>query len=150
MSEPIPYILELTIPFCPPRLDNLFRQHFQKRNKEIKKYHAMIYYAVLGKKPITPLKRCSITIVRHCSRLLDWDNVVSSMKPFIDGLVHAGVLKDDTYAITGPWSVSQIFRSKKEGDPFTYIKIEGIQEAKQGPIKKSSKILLLEKKREGT
>jgi len=29
-------------------------------------------------------------------RRRDWDNLIASTKPYIDGLVHAGVLKDDS------------------------------------------------------
>lgn len=148
MSEPTPYILELFIPQCPPRLDNLFRLHFHARNKIVKSHHSLIHFHTLGKKPTSPLRKYQLTIIRYCSRLLDWDNVVSSYKSYVDGLVHASILKDDTYACSGPWNVTQVFRSKKEGESYTYIKVEGIQEPKQGKKQKSIEIKILEKKRE--
>ena len=37
------------------------------------------------------------------------------MKPVVDGLVHSGIMIDDNYKVTGPWDVTQSFRSKKDG-----------------------------------
>ena len=47
--------------------------------------------------------------------MLDWDSVVASMKPVVDGLVRAGIMIDDTYKVTGPWEVDQKFLQKKQG-----------------------------------
>lgn len=121
--EEKPYILELNIPLCPPRLDNLFRLHYHKRNKLIKEQHKLVHSLLIGKTIYPPLKKCTITIIRYCNRFLDYDNLVSCNKGFIDSLI-PGVIFDDRYSITGIWNVSQEFRSKKEGF-YTYIKIEG-------------------------
>ncbi len=47
--------------------------------------------------------------------MLDFDGLVGSMKPVIDALVTCGVLKDDSWAVTGPWECKQIFRPKSLG-----------------------------------
>ena len=148
MDEPIPYILELEIPVCPPRLDNVFRLHYHARNRLIQDHHSLIHHLTIGKKPNSPLKTCQITIIRHCPRFLDYDNLVSAHKGFVDGLVHAGVIKDDSYAVTGTWHVSQVFRSKKEGEPFTYLKVEGLDSPTKGKVQKGPQNKPSEERRE--
>lgn len=48
--------------------------------------------------------------------MLDYDGLVGSMKPVVDALVTCGILKDDSYKVTGPWDVTQSFRPKKSGE----------------------------------
>lgn len=110
----------------PPRLDKTFRQHYHKRNKDIKEQYQLITSLVRGKKPSEPLKKCHLSIIRYSNRFLDFDNCVSSYKSYIDSLVLNGILKDDSWTITGPWSIDQKFISKKEGTPYTYLKVEGL------------------------
>ena len=47
--------------------------------------------------------------------MLDFDGLVGSVKPVIDGLTRAGVIKDDSWGVVGAWQVDQVFRPKKEG-----------------------------------
>lgn len=47
------------------------------------------------KKPESPLLECSITCIRLSSRASDYDNLVASFKPIIDGLMDAGIIVDD-------------------------------------------------------
>lgn len=130
--EKIPYLLELNLRFIPRRLNEVLRQHHMKRHSEISEIYRLIHLSTVGKRPNSPLEKCSITIIRHSSRSLDWDNCVSSYKPIIDGLVKIKIIMDDTWETTGPWTVLQSFRSKKEG-PLSYIKIEGLQDIVKRP-----------------
>lgn len=81
----------------------------------------LIFGMVRGKLPATPLKKARITITRHFWRTLDYDGLVGSMKPIVDALVTAGVLVDDSWAVTGPWVVSQEHRLKKDGPLLTVL-----------------------------
>lgn len=89
---------------------------------------------VEGRKPNFPLDNCKIKIVRHHYRFLDFDNMVGSLKPLIDSLTvrHTGIIQDDDYHTTGPWECTQEFRAKHSGS-MTFIRIEGLQEAKPRP-----------------
>lgn len=61
------------------------------------------------------MKRARIRLVRHAYRTLDYDGLVGSMKPVVDALVTARVLKDDSWNVLGRWDVDQKFRPKKDG-----------------------------------
>lgn len=75
--------------------------------------------------PAKPLTMARITLKRYGSRWLDYDGLVASFKPIVDGftpirekaekgtaledrhLVWPGVLIDDNWKVTGPWHVDQ-------------------------------------------
>lgn len=138
--EKIPYLLELELPFVPRRLNEVLRQFRLTRNDEFKEVYEWMRLLTLNKRPHFPLGQCQITIIRKVSkdRFLDWDNMVASYKPVIDGLVHANILMDDTYDITGPWTVTQELRPKKEG-AVTYLRIEGWHPATPQPFQRKIK-----------
>jgi hypothetical protein len=48
-----------------------------------------------SKRPEKPLESFKISITRYGARCLDYDNLISSFKPYIDGLKLSGVIKDD-------------------------------------------------------
>jgi hypothetical protein len=143
--EKIPYVLELEIPFVPRRLNEVLRQNFYDRHHEFSEIYRLIHLLTVGKRPNYPLNNCKITIIRKVDkrRFLDFDNLVASFKPLVDSLTarHAGIIEDDNYDITGPWTVTQEIRPKKDG-PLTYLKVEGLQEATPRPYQK-----ILKKKR---
>ena len=113
--EKDPYFIEIVIPGVPKSHNRALRSHFHARKNENHYWYELVKTMVGKKLPETPLKKARIKIVRHYYRFLDWDGCVASMKPLVDGLVRARVLKDDTYAVTGPWDVTQQFLGKKEG-----------------------------------
>jgi len=94
-----------------------------KRDRLYKSIYGEVFYHTNGFRPKAPLSKCKITIVRHYYRFLDWDGCVGSMKPIIDGLIHAKIIKDDSYKVTGPWDVTQEFLGKKEGGRI-YLRID--------------------------
>ena len=72
--------------------------HFAKRNRLANLIHGLVMASVREKHAqVEPFERAvhiTITaIFRSSGRCVDADNLLD--KPFIDGLVHAGVLKDD-------------------------------------------------------
>ena len=54
-----------------------------------------------------PMRRAELSVSVRNPRRLDLDNVLASLKPFIDGLVDGGVIADDSpdcvYAIRLAW-----------------------------------------------
>ncbi len=115
------YKLDLTLHSLPDSLNKGLRGHRMKYFKKNARWDMLIFGMARHKLPPTPLKKARITIVRHFWRTLDYDGLVGSMKPIVDALVDAGVMVDDSYAVTGPWNVTQEFRPKKEGPLLTVL-----------------------------
>jgi hypothetical protein len=116
------YHLDLEIPALPKALNRALRSHYHQLNKEKRSWHEIMIASVGWKRPTSPLTKAKLTIVRHYYRTLDYDGLVGSMKPVVDGLIHAGVISDDSWGVLGQWDVSQEFRPKKLG-PLLEIKI---------------------------
>jgi hypothetical protein len=109
------YTLRVTLNTLPKSLNKKLAMHWAKRQKENKAWDMMIACAVRDKLPKKPLEKAVIHITRHNYRMLDYDSVVASCKPVVDALVTAGVIKDDSWGVLGPWHVNQVFRPKKLG-----------------------------------
>jgi hypothetical protein len=84
------------------------------RNKYYKQWYDIIYLASIRQKPVTPWEKVHLTInVYRAKRFWrDYDGLVASLKPVVDGIVRAGHIKDDNYDVTGPWHIRQ-FDDKK-------------------------------------
>lgn len=120
------YYIEMIIPGIPESYNKNLRKHFQQRRKANQYWYDLVK-TIAGKNlPKSPLKKASIKIIRRHYRFLDWDGAVGSIKPIVDGLIHARIIKDDSYKITGPWDVTQEFRPKKEGGHI-YVMVSGTQ-----------------------
>lgn len=65
-------------------------QRFEKVKRDI-------YLLTRGKTPETPLTDFKIKILRLGPKTFDWDNLVASLKPAIDGLTQAGIIFDDNW-----------------------------------------------------
>ena len=81
-----------------PKLPNELRwKHWAIVRKHDGEWHWAVYGAVArDRKPVAPLKRAELTLVRHSARQPDPDALAQSFKPCIDGLVKIGVLEDDS------------------------------------------------------
>ncbi len=102
------YLLELIIPCVPPnklpKTTTNARSTWQARLGEANKWKRKIAeYVVLGQRtPKQPLAKAKLTLIRYASGLEpDYDNLVSTWKHVIDGLVEAKVLSDDSPAVIG-------------------------------------------------
>lgn len=119
------YKLELKINQLPRSLNKSLRTHYHQYNKLKKQWHdIMIIESRFKGLPNTPLTKAKLKIVRHNFRMLDYDGLVGSLKPVVDGLIEAKVIKDDSWGVLGQWEVNQVFRSKKDGP---LLEIEVIQ-----------------------
>lgn len=109
------YRLNLKIDVLPKSLNSKLITHWRTLHKENNTWDTIIACACSGQLPKQPVNRATIEITRHSYRMLDFDGLVGSMKPVVDSLVSCGVLKDDSWNVTGPWFIQQIFRPKKDG-----------------------------------
>jgi len=110
-----PYRLYIRIEGDLPKATNkLLGAHFRTKHANAEKWKLVIGNAVEAFLPETLLNKVHIAATRHNYRFLDYDGAVASLKPVIDGLKSL-VIEDDNYARTGPWRVTQEFRSKALG-----------------------------------
>jgi hypothetical protein len=66
-----------------------------------------------GREPKEPLAKFKLSFVRYGVRPLDYDNLISSLKPFIDGIKLAGIIEDDKWEYVKHIEVDQV-KSKTE------------------------------------
>lgn len=110
-----PYEIYICIEGALPKaMNKVMRSHWRKNHQDGSRWKELIQRAVLTMRPAIPLTKASISITRHSYRMLDYDGLVASMKPLVDGL-KGFVIEDDTWKVTGPWKVDQKFRSKAHG-----------------------------------
>lgn len=105
-------MIHFRVPGQPDPLNVMLRMNKHKRNRINKSWYDIVNLMVKNQLPPKPLKKAQITVTIYNNRQRDYDGAVGSLKPIIDGLVHAGVLHNDTYKITGPWFVTQEFCKK--------------------------------------
>ena len=53
------------------------------------------------------IDRCRVRVTRFGRNYLDWDNMGGGLKFLLDGMVHAGVLKDDKPAVIEALDLAQ-------------------------------------------
>lgn len=70
--------------------------HWSSRRKIRKRWRDVVAWKCreLGR-PRRPLPRARVTLTRYSPRACDFDNLVASFKPVLDGLVDGGVLAGD-------------------------------------------------------
>ncbi len=109
------YELNLILNTIPRSLNKELRTNRYRRNSVNKMWDLLIMAECRNFIPKEPLKKANIRIIRRYYRTLDYDGLVGSMKPVVDGLVTAGVLIDDSWITLGIWDVTQEFRPKRDG-----------------------------------
>ena len=107
--------IDLTFHELPKSLNKTLNAHWRRRHSSNNAWDNRVYALVADKLPPQPLAKARIRIVRHFWRTLDYDGLVGSMKPVVDGLVTAGVLSSDSWKVLGVWDVTQEYRPKKDG-----------------------------------
>lgn len=78
----------------PNRLNGVDWRDKYNRFEKIKRD---IHYLSHNQKPETPLTKFKISVLRIGPKTFDWDNLVASLKPVIDGLTLAGIIFDDSW-----------------------------------------------------
>ena len=106
------------------------RTHYRERHKANKDIYTLVNFYAITQKPQKPFKNAKLTLYRFSNRSLDYDGLVASFKPWVDGLIHAGVIIDDNFKVTGKWIVDQFYRPKSKG-PMIKIIIEETEEGIQ-------------------
>lgn len=103
-------IIKVNILGCPVVSMNSRFSALERAN-QIRAWRKIAFFSFIKTRPPKPFKKARIKIVRYFSgqnKYRDYDNLVSSMKPLIDGAVDARILTDDNYQVTGKWDVDQV------------------------------------------
>lgn len=88
-------IATIELPGVPNTLNATYT-HWTKKAAEIKRWKNAVYYACHQEKIIgISLDKAVLEFTRYSSRECDFDNLVGSFKPILDGLRYARVIKDD-------------------------------------------------------
>jgi len=119
----VTYSLTLTLPGLPSTPNA--RQHFMARARETKQWKRRVFSLAWPKRPEAPLTKASITFTRCSSVRPDYDNLVASFKPVLDGLRQARVIVDDKWANVGAPEYRWEMAKKAQGR--ILIRVESIQ-----------------------
>lgn len=87
-----------------PKTTNASRRHghWGALLSESRKWKKAVWAAVVVEgKPTQPMLSASIELIRHSSTQPDFDNLVSSFKWILDGLIDAGVIVSDKPSVIG-------------------------------------------------
>src|SRR5262245_14819798 len=118
-----PYRLTLKFDHLPPMNTPATRRHWAAQAREARLWKLMVVAAVGRRRPRQPLDRAHIRLTRHSAVEPDLENNAYAMKPLVDGLVRAGVLKDD-----GPGYATReyLWERAPRGRGFLTIEVEEI------------------------
>lgn len=119
------FSLRVDIPWLPKSLNVKVRAGRYANDREMKAWSNYLSAELHSRKPSKPLTKARLTLIRHAWRTLDYDGLVGSFKPVVDGLVDAGIIVDDTWAVTGKWDCDQKHRPRKAG-PLLEIRVDEI------------------------
>lgn len=106
-------MIVVTVPGIPPSPNQTRREHWAKRAAEARSWRDAALYAALDTRNRHPQQqfpirsaRLRVVIVSPTSVRRDPDNVIASVKPILDGIVRAGILADDSFAVVRELAVA--------------------------------------------
>lgn len=124
------YELRFVIRGLPPT-ENRKKKKWQAQWAKAKFWHEQVQMQVLLKgRPDKPLKHARLRLTRYSPVSPDFDGLVSSFKCVIDGLVHAGVLENDSMNYIGVPNYN--WQKTKQALGGGYIGVEVIESNEAG------------------
>lgn len=114
------YYLEFEIPVLETDPNKTRGKHWSSTSSNNKKIKSMVHLLTLNKTPARPLENFKISVTRTGPRTLDWDNLVASLKGYIDALKAGGIIKDDSWTYIRQINTDQRIGTEKK----LMIKIE--------------------------
>jgi len=119
------YTLEFTIKDLPKTSNAIMSWKIRMGNA--RKWRLKVVMAALGFEPKEPLKLATLELTRHSSRSPDYDGLVSSFKPIIDGLIDARIIENDRMTNIGAPKYS--WQKAKHGAGHITVKVtEGLKD----------------------
>ena len=110
------YAIEIELSIEPTDSNRILGVNKYAKHKVFSRVKDEIAKLTTGKRPESPLEKFSIYVTRHSKRTLDYDNFIASLKPVIDGLRMAGIIKDDSWKYVHPQSLftNQVISQEKK------------------------------------
>jgi hypothetical protein len=108
------YILEIEIPTAATDANRTKGSNRFAHHALFKKIKQDMELLCRGKKPEMPLEKFKISITRHGARALDYDNLISSFKPFIDSLVLSKIIANDSWKYIRQINTDQKISNEKK------------------------------------
>jgi hypothetical protein len=118
-------ILEFEIHDLPKLPNATLYKHWRVKHTEANKWKSLVLeQCVMAGKTQLGLTSAALSFERHSSREPDFDSLVMSFKHVCDGLVLAGVIKDDKSSVIGQPSYKWI--KAKQKDSKIKVRVEGV------------------------
>jgi hypothetical protein len=117
------YVLEFELKGL-PRTTNGSHGHWRAKHARNKALKARVFASCWHLRPDSPLTLARITLTRISSVEPDFDNLVISFKPVVDGLRQAGIIIDDKRKNVG--RPEYLWEKCKPGGGHIKIKVEGL------------------------
>jgi Holliday junction resolvase RusA-like endonuclease len=108
------YLLEIEIPTEATDSNRILGVNKYAKHSLFKRIKSDIAMLTHGKTPERPLESFKISITRHGARCLDYDNLIASFKPYIDGLKLAGIIIDDRWQFIKSIATNQVISKEKK------------------------------------
>ena len=119
-TDTVNYSLQIEIQYVETDPNNILGRGWRSKHKRFEQIKKNIHLLTLKKRPKAPLTKFKISIIRKAGgRTLDWDNLIASFKPVIDGLVLAKIIKNDSWKYIRHIEADQV--KTAEGVPKTLL-----------------------------
>jgi Holliday junction resolvase RusA-like endonuclease len=122
-----PYTLEFRLDLLPRSPNELLRRHWATVSNYNKRIYRLVSMCVGVNLPEVPLTRARLTLTRVSAGKMDRDNLRSSFKAVVDGLVRCGVLFDDSEEVIGEPVVKH--EAGKKGKGYITVRVEEVANA---------------------
>lgn len=111
-----PYYINITIQGLPKTTANA-NQHWKARWTEARKWKSLVFqHAMLKQRPQSPLLKAKVKLTRFAhGKEPDRDNLRTSFKHIVDGLVAAKIIIDDSPQVIGEPEIAWEKASPKYG-----------------------------------
>jgi hypothetical protein len=116
------YSIELVVPIFKTDANRTRGKNHFAIHSTFEKIKVAIRLVSLGKRPLEPLKRFKLSFERRSPKTMDYDNLIGSFKPYIDGLRYAGIIEDDSWKFIQHINTTQKISQEK----VLVIKVEEI------------------------
>lgn len=135
------YWLQMVIPGAPKTPNEIYGANKFIKHRNAVSWKQAVYLMARGHEPEKPLTKAKIFLRRFGPVKMDFDGLVGSFKPVIDGfctrrektvglkkaereILWSGIIEDDKWDITGQWIVDQA--PAPVGGEHIFIRIEQI------------------------
>lgn len=91
------YSIELELAIESTDSNKILGRNWRAKHGIFERVKDEIFFKTRNKTPVKPLENFKITVLRFSTKTLDYDNLIASLKPYIDGIKNAGIIKDDSW-----------------------------------------------------